>query len=84
MPNTKHANEGEEDDTCADYPEHGICLGVIVAVMSPLIWAILTQHRDYPPIAIVAEARPETATNTSRSHHARARRRSGALASLHR
>jgi hypothetical protein len=25
-----------------------LCFGVIVAVATPLLWAILTQHRDHP------------------------------------
>ncbi len=25
-----------------------LCIGVIVMVVAPLVWAILTQHRDHP------------------------------------
>ena len=32
-----------------------LAVGVIVIVVTPLVWAILTQHRDHPrPVATVA------------------------------
>jgi len=37
-----------------------LALGVIVTVVTPLVWAILTQHRDHPttPVATRATKRP--------------------------
>lgn len=37
-----------------------LALGVIVMVVTPLVWAILTQHRDHPTtrVATRATARP--------------------------
>jgi hypothetical protein len=46
-------------------------LGVIVAVVSPLVWAILTQHRDQVAIASV-RTRP-----AQRPEYARTRRHAG-------
>lgn len=33
-----------------------LALGVIVMVVTPLVWAILTQHRDRPRIAAIDSA----------------------------
>ncbi len=37
-----------------------LALGVIVMVVAPLIWAVVTQHRDHPQLAVNdgATARP--------------------------
>ncbi len=33
-----------------------LCIGVIVMVVAPLVWAILTQHRDRPRLATIDAA----------------------------
>ena len=45
-----------------------LCIGVIVMVVTPLVWAILTQHRDHPqPDGGIAH-------RSERREHRRARR----------
>lgn len=45
-----------------------LAVGVIVMVVTPLVWAILTQHRDHPRQAATAGA-------TMRARQGRERRR---------
>lgn len=35
-----------------------LALGVIVMVVTPLVWAILPQDRDHPGLAVTARATP--------------------------
>ncbi len=46
-----------------------LALGVIVMVVAPLVWAILTQHRDRPQLAVTDAA-------TARTPHPQPRTRS--------
>jgi hypothetical protein len=42
------------------------CIGVIVMVVAPLVWAILTQHRDWPDAAPPGRRRARTTAASSR------------------
>lgn len=43
-----------------------LCFGVIMAVVAPLVWAILTQQRDTQAIAVQRWRRARAATRTQR------------------
>ncbi len=42
-----------------------LCIGVIAMVVGPLVWAILTQHRDTETVAAQRQRRVTAATGTS-------------------
>jgi hypothetical protein len=50
-----------------------LCGAVVVIVVAPLVWAILTQHRDLPVAALTAtsrtQAQPEAAHRTRRPRY---------------
>jgi hypothetical protein len=48
-----------------------LCLGVIAMVVSPLIWAIFTQHRDHVALAPASAFGPKVLTDTRQYRHAR-------------
>ena len=43
-----------------------LCGGVIVMVVAPLVWSILTQHRDHPEVAFEAQDRPTRSVRPAR------------------
>ena len=43
-----------------------LCLAVLVVVVTPLVWAILTQHRDRPAIGGAAGATSAAAARSTR------------------
>ena len=58
-----------------------LCLGVIAMVVSPQIWAILTQHRDHVALAPATAFGPRTVAEAMRHpRHAPARVRRAELA----
>jgi hypothetical protein len=50
-----------------------LCFGVIAVVVSPLIWAILTQHRDHVALAPATAFGPKVLTDTRPYQHPRHR-----------
>jgi hypothetical protein len=48
-----------------------LAVGVIVMVVTPLVWAILTQHRDYLGPAAADTATIDTPHSRERRHAAR-------------
>jgi hypothetical protein len=48
-----------------------LALGVIVMVVTPLVWAILTQHRDHPQPEATDTAKIDTRQSRERRHAAR-------------
>ena len=49
-----------------------LCLAVLVVVVTPLVWAIVTQHRDHPAVGGAAGA---TSALTARSARGRRHQR---------
>jgi ABC-type glycerol-3-phosphate transport system permease component len=45
-----------------------LAFGVIAMVISPLVWAILTQHRDSPELARYGRRRPQLALQPARDN----------------
>ena len=43
-----------------------LCIGVIVMIVAPLVWAILTQQRDVEAVAAQRRQRVQTATQPTR------------------
>ena len=48
-----------------------LAVGVIVMVVTPLVWAILTQHRDHPRPAATDAATMDAPQSRERRHAAR-------------
>ena len=44
-----------------------LAFGVIVMVIAPLVWAILTQHRDAPEVRLYGLRRPQLAPQATRA-----------------
>jgi hypothetical protein len=57
-----------------------LAVGVTVMVVTPLVWAILTQHRDHPGPAVTARATPRQPAPQPRRHTPRPRTRRSPLA----
>jgi protoporphyrinogen oxidase len=53
-----------------------LCLGVIATVVSPLLWAIFTQHRDH--VAAAGAFGPRVAAAPRQAHNLRAAQRADA------
>jgi hypothetical protein len=45
-----------------------LAVGVIVMVVTPLVWAILTQHRDHPHLEATGAAKTEARQSRERRH----------------
>ena len=56
-----------------------VCLCVIVMVVSPLLWAIFTQHRDHVAVAGTAARATADATRPTPPRHQLARARRAAI-----
>ncbi len=48
-----------------------LALGVIAMVVTPLVWAILTQHRDHPTLAAAESATADQSHSRDRRHATR-------------